>query len=194
MQPYWKTLRKKAFFFRQMCSEIRHSPKRLLKKHLEATECLYVLLLPYSIFLVLKNTSQLWRVYFSFHRLGFSQTGGTLNSPVRRSLCINAELRFVLTNTYLLTFQDQSPTSPHGALRRSRVISTNAGYYKTSTTLESLQPESFMTRSVWLMFDVLSPLALCAHIMWTWMTARHIFTKLLKCTKFTNQEHQKEFC
>lgn len=49
-----------------------------------------MLLLPYSIFLVLKNTSQLWRVYFSFHCLGISQTGGTLNSPVRRSLCINA--------------------------------------------------------------------------------------------------------
>lgn len=49
-----------------------------------------MLLLPYGIFLVLKNAFQLWSVYFSFHCLGFFQTRGTLNSPVRRSLCINA--------------------------------------------------------------------------------------------------------
>lgn len=38
----------------------------------------------------LKKTLLSAGVYFSFHCLGFSQTGGTLNSPVRRSLCINA--------------------------------------------------------------------------------------------------------
>lgn len=55
-----------------------------------ATERLYARLLPYSFFLVIKNTSPLRRVYFSFHWLGFPQTGGTLNSPLSRSLCINA--------------------------------------------------------------------------------------------------------
>lgn len=83
---------------------------------------------------------------------------------------------------------------PHRTLTRSRVISTHAAYYKTSTTLESLQPKSFMARSVWLMFDVLPPLALCGYIMWKWVTTRHIFTKLLKCPKCINQEHQKPFC
>lgn len=82
----------KWFFFLQMSKVFRATTlwQLLLKKRLELTECLYVLLLPYSIFLVLKNTSQLLRVYFSFHCLSFSQTGGTLNLPVRRSLCINA--------------------------------------------------------------------------------------------------------
>lgn len=95
----------------------------------------------------------------------------------------------MLTNTYLLTFQDQGPNIPHWILRRSR----DPAYYKTSTNVESLQPKTFMMESVWLMFHVLPPLALCAYIMWTWMTARHIFKELWKCAKCINQEPEKPF-
>lgn len=151
-----------------------------------------MLQLPYSIFLVLENTSQLWCIYFSFHCLGFSQTGGTLNLPVRRSLCINASSDLCSQTLIYWLSRTRVPPPPRNS-------ETKPSHFHKRSLLQNIhdsgvQPESFMIRSVRLMFDVLPPLALCAYIMWTWMTAPHIFTQLLKCTKCINQEHQKPFC
>lgn len=157
------------------------SKRNALKQQSACMCCLYF------TFSGLKNTSQLWRVYFPFHCLGFPQTGGTLNPPVRRPLCVNASSD-LLSQT--LIYWLSRTVSPHWILRRGRVVPTNTAHYKTSTTLESLQPKSFTTRSVWSMFDVLPPLTLCAYIMRARMKTRRIFTK---CTKCTNREPENSF-
>lgn len=182
MWPFWKAIFL-SFYKCLKCSEIKHfgnSAQRNAwkqqsfsgpQKHFSALTCIFFFPLP--------------GLFPNRGVIEFTCKKVPCASNASSDLCSQTLIYWLSRTRVPLPSQDsETPPSPF----HKRSLS------QTSTTSESLQPESFMTRSVWLMFDAAAPLASWAYIRRTCLTTRHILTKILKGTKWVNREHPKPFC
>lgn len=78
----------------------------------EATERLYVLLLPSQHFSGLKKHFSAPECVFFFPLPGLPPNRSDIEFTCKKVLVHKCHRGFALTNTYLLTFQDRSPTFP----------------------------------------------------------------------------------